>query len=76
TPTTPTIPTGAAPAAPSTALSDRARAAKEAKKAELGNKNIEEKPGAMLEKIEEMIAEEKKIKGADDDTNGAVTNII
>lgn len=76
TPTTPIIPTSAASAAPSTALSDRARAAKEAKKAELGNKNIEEKPGAMLEKIEEMIEEEKKIKGVDDDINGAVTNVI
>jgi len=60
----------------STAVSDRARLAKEAKKAELGNKNIEEKPGAMLEKIEEMIEEEKKVKGADDDLDGAVTKII
>lgn len=59
-----------------TAISDRARAAKEAKKAELGNKNIEEKPGAMLEKIEEMIVEEKKIKGNNDDNTGDITSVI
>jgi PAS domain-containing protein len=79
-PTIPVAPTNAAaPIGTSnapTAISDRARAAKEAKKAELGNKNIEEKPGAMLEKIEQMIEEEKKVKGADDDINGAVTKAL
>jgi len=54
-----------------TAISSRAQAAKEAAKAAKGNTNPEEKPGAMLKKIEHMIKEEKIIKGdkkADDTT--------
>lgn len=46
-----------------TAISSRAQAAKDAAKAEKGNINPEERPGAMLEKIEHMIKEEKIIKG-------------
>lgn len=61
----------------STALSDRAKRAQEAKKAVKGNVNVEEKPGAMLEKIEHMIEEEKKITGTDEANNGdSVTDII
>ena len=59
----------------SSAVSDRAQRAKEAKKAAKGNVNVEEKPGAMLEKIEHMIEEEKKIKGADKNGND-ITNTI